>query len=324
MANLLMTCREAVERYIQDGDTIAMGGFVLNRKPYALVCEIIRQGKKNLYIEGSGAAGETDLLIGAGCVKVIVNAYIANAAFGNICRTFRKRIEQSQIKFEDYSLDVQPLRFHAAALGLPFVAVRHLLMGSDLEAKWGIKPEEYREDPKLPDLKLMVGANPLNSEEKIVYFPVPKIDVALIHAQKAALDGTIRIEGPPFIDADIAMAAKRVIVSFEELVDPEELRRDPWCNQIPCLIPDALVHLPFGAHPSQCAYHYDYDPEFMYAYDDACKNDELYQEFLNNYIFSVKDHQEYIEKIGIDCLSRLKVGIKNYVQDLPRRRAENE
>ncbi len=319
MSDLLMSCKEAVKRFVKDGCTVAIGGFVLNRKPYALVHEIIRQKKADLYIEASGAGGETDLLIGAGCVKTIVNAYTANAAFGKISRKFRESIEKSKIRFEDYSLDVQPLRFHAAALGLPFVPIRHLLRGSDLENKWGIKPEEYLSDPKLPDAKMIIGENPFDRKEQIVYYPVPKVDVALIHAQKAAIDGTVRLEGPLFIDYDIALAAKHVIISFEELVEQDELRKDPWCNQIPNLIPDALVNLPYGAHPSQCAYYYDYDPKYMYLYDKCCLNDGLYKDFLNEYILTVDDHREYIDKIGLQRLDGLKVGRKNYVENLSRR-----
>ncbi|MCL5935036.1 MAG: glutaconate CoA-transferase [Firmicutes bacterium] len=320
MEKLLLTCREAVEKFVHDGDTLAIGGFTTNRKPYALIYEIIRQKKKNLYIEGSGAGGEIDLLIGAGCVKLIVNAYVSNAAFGNIGRCFRKAVERGEIEFEDYSLDVQPLRFHAAALGLPFIPVRHLLMGSDLEARWGIPAWKYKQDPKLPPAKMLIRENPFNPGEDLVYLPVPEIDVALIHVQKAALDGTVRIEGPVFVDVDIAMAARRLIVSCEELVDPEELRGKPWHNQIPCIIPDACVCLPFGAHPSQCADYYDYDPQFMYLYENACRDETLYGRFLQDYIYSVEDHRAYISRVGSERLSGLRVGEKNYVEGLARRK----
>lgn len=320
MAELLMSLEKAVRRLVHDGDTIAIGGFTINRKPYALVREIVRQGKKNLYIEGSGSGGgETDLLIGAGCVKLIVNAYLANAAFGKIGRRFRRAIERGEIEFEDYSSDIQPLRFHAAALGLPFISVPHLLMGSDLEAQWGIPTEKYKEDPKLPPAKFLIRENPFNLGEKLVYLPTPKIDTGLIHVQKAAPDGTVRIEGPTFLDVDLAMAARFLIVSCEELVDPDELRREPWQNQIPGLIPDALVHLPYGAHPTQCTNYYDYDPEFLYLYDAVSRDDTLFVRFLDEYVYSLADHRAYIKKIGFELLKKLKVGEKNYVNNLPRR-----
>ena len=315
---MLMTCSEAIEKYVHDGDTIAVGGFTTNRKPYALIREIIRQGKKKLYVEGSGSGGEIDLLIGAGCVKLLVNAYLSNGAFGNIGRRFKRAVERAELEFEDYSLDVQPLRLHAAALGLPFIAVSSLLAGSDLEKKWGISAGKYLQDPKLPPAKLLVDKNPFNPEERLVYLPSPKIDVALIHVQKAAYDCTARIEGPVFIDVDLIMAARHTIISCEELVDPEELRREPWLNQIPSIIPDAIVHLPFGAHPSQCVNYYDYDPQMMYLYDYVCRDDGLYQGFLNDYIYSLQGHQEYLDKVNRYCLNKLMVGEKNYVENLVR------
>ena len=320
MTNLVMTCAEAIKKLVHHGDTISIGGFTTNRKPYALVREIIRQRKKELYIEGSGAGGgETDLLIGAGCVRLIVNAYIANAAFGNIGQRFRRAVERGEIRFEDYSSDIQPLRLHAAALGLPFIPVRHLLLGSDLEAQWGIPDGKYGQDLKLPPAKLMIGENPFNAGEKLVFLPAPKIDVALIHVQKATPDGILRIEGPTFADVDLAMAARRLIASCEELADPEELRREPWQNQIPGLIPDAVVHLPFGAHPSQCSGYYDYDPEFMYLYDGACRDEMLYDQFLSRYVYSPEDHRDYLDQIGQERLLSLRVGEKNYVENLARR-----
>lgn len=317
---LLMSCEEVVRKMVRSGDTVAIGGFTTSRKPYALVREIVRQKKKDLYIEGSGSGGgETDLLIGSGCVRLIVTAYVSNAAFGNIGQRFRRAVERGEVEFEDYSTDIQPLRYHAAALGLPFIAVRHLLRGSDLESKWGLPEEKYLRDPKLPPAKFLVRENPFNPGEDLVYLPAPRIDVALIHVQRASGDGTARIEGPVFADVDLAMAARRLIVSFEELEDPECLRREPWLNQIPCLLPDALVHLPFGAHPSQCPNFYDYDPEFMYLYDRVSRDDHLYREFLDEYIYSPADHRAYLGKIGADRLSRLRVGEKNYVENLPRR-----
>ena len=318
-----MTCSEAIKKFVHDGDTIAVGGFTTNRKPYALINEIVRQNKKDLYIEGGGAGGETDLLIGAGCARLIVNAYIANGAFGKIGRRFRAAVERNEIEFEDYSLDVQGLRFHAAALGLPYIPVRHLFLGSDLDARWGIASSRYSEDPKLPPAKLLKMENPFNPNEKIVCFPVPKIDVAIIHVQKMASDGTVRIEGPLFYDMDMVLAARRVIVSCEELVKPEELRREPWLNQVPSIVPDAGVHLPFGAHPSQCVNFYDYDPELINLYEHSSRDDNLYVEFVNDHIFSCRNHDEYLEKIGFERLNKLRVGTKNYLENLQRKSVDS-
>jgi len=315
----VMTMQEAVRKYVHDGDHIALGGFVTNKKPYAAVHEIIRQGIKDLYLEGGPGGGDTDMLIGAGCVKVLFNSYMANSGFTQVSRRFRKFIEEGKILWEDYTLDVQPLMYHAAALGLPFVAVKNML-GSSLIDKWGIPEEVYKSDPKLPPFKLKVEQNPFNPDEKVCLLPTPKIDVGIIHVQQAAPDGTCRIDGPIFLDTDVAMAATHCIVTCEQIVHPDELRDEPWRNQLPHVIPDAVVEVPHGAHPSQCTNYYDYDAMYLRMYDKVSADDQLFEEFLNEWIRGTKDHNEYLNKLGASRLLGLKVknGF-NYVPGLKRR-----
>lgn len=302
----IMTLKEAVKKHIHDGDHIAAGGFTTSRKPYAVIHEMIRQGIKDLIVEGGAAGGDMDMLIGEGRVKAYINAYTANSGYSNVSRRFRKAIEQGDLLFEDFSLDTQPMMFHAAALGLPFLPVRQLL-GSDLAEKWGISEKERKKIEKLPDKKLIMSENPFNKEEKVILLPVPKLDVAIIHVQKAAPDGTFRIEGSNFVDLDIAMAAKRCIVSCEEIVTVDEIRKDPNRNTMPGFAVDAIVHAPYGAHPSQVYNYYDYDKEYFKLYDKMSKEDDLFDEFMQTYVYGVDSHEAYLEKIGVNRLKKLKV-----------------
>ena len=114
--NTVMTASEAVAAFIHDGDCLAFGGFVTNRRPYALTREIIRQKKRNLYLEGGPSGGDIDMLIGAGCVAVIMISYIANSGYTPVGRRFRAAVESECLLFEDFSLDVQTIAYHAAAL----------------------------------------------------------------------------------------------------------------------------------------------------------------------------------------------------------------
>jgi glutaconate CoA-transferase subunit A len=311
--------KDAISQFVHDGDQIALGGFVTNKKPYAAVHEIIRQGIKGLYLQGGPGGGDTDMLIGAGCVKVLINSYMANSGYTQVSRRFRKYIEEGLILWEDYSLDVQPIMYHGAALGMPYVAVKNML-GSSLIDKWGIPAEVYASDPKLPPCKLIVQDNPFNPGEKVCLLPTPKIDVGIIHVQQAAPDGTCRIDGPLFLDTDVAMAATHCIVTCEEIVHPDELRKEPWLNQLPKLIPDAVVEVPYGAHPSQCSNYYDYDGMFMRMYNTVSGDDQLFEEFLNEYIHGTKDHMEYLDKLGASRLIGLNVkNGYNYVPGLKRR-----
>lgn len=318
-ANKVMTMKEAISKYVHDGDCLAFGGFVTNKKPYAAVREIIRQGRKDLYIEGGPAGGDVDMLIGAGCVKVYLNSYIANSGFTQVCRRFRKAVEEGTILWEDYSLDVQPIMYHAAALGLPYVPVKNML-GSSMIEKWGISAEIREKHPKLASRKLIVTNNPFNPDEQVCLLPTPKIDTAIIHVQRACFDGTCRIDGNVFVDIDIAMGATNCIITCEELVSDEELRKEPWLNQLPNLVPDAVVHVPFGAHPSQCTNYYDYDGAFFVMYDNASRTDEAFKEYLDEWVYGLEDNDAYINKLGAARLSNLHVkpGF-GYVPGLKRR-----
>lgn len=320
--NKVMTARQAVERFLHDGDCLALGGFVTNRRPYALVHEIIRQGKRDLYLEGGSSGGDVDMLIGAGCVKAIMIAYIANSGYTQVLRCFRRAVEQGQILFDDYSIDTQTIAYHGAALGLPYVAVKNTL-GSDLSDKWGMSREERLKHPKLSPDKFIFQDNPFRPGERLVLIPTPRIDVAVIHAQTASPDGTCRIAGPEFQDLDIAMAARHTVVSCEELVSDEEIRRHPERNSIAGLCVDAVVHLPCGAHPSQCFGHYDYDPAYYWEYDAASRSDEGFARFAEKYVHACPDHDSYLDALGASRLLKLRVEQGyGYVPGLKRKEAQ--
>ncbi len=306
MENKVFTMDEAVSKFVNDGDHIVMGGFTTNRKPYATIYEILRQGKKDFLGEGGPAGGDWDILIGEGRVQAYTNCYIANSGVTNVSRRFREFYEKGNLLMEDYSQDAIMLMLHAASLGLPFLPVR-LMMGTDLLNKWGISKELREKIDKLPNDKFVYMENPFKPGEKIVALPVPEIDLALIHVQKASFDGTCSIEGDEFHDVDIAIASKRCIVTCEELVSNEEIRKDPSKNSIPGFCVDAVVHVPYGAHPSQCYNYYDYDNPFLREYDVASKTQEDFEAFIQKWVYDVKDHKEYLNKLGATRLIDLKV-----------------
>lgn len=303
----VMSLHEAVKTYVKNGDSICFGGFTTNRKPYAAVYEILRQGLGDFTGYSGPAGGDWDMLIGEGRIRNFINCYIANSGYTNVCRRFRHEVEKKRImNLEDYSQDVLMLMLHASSLGLPYLPVS-LMQGSDLVNKWGISKEVRKNDPKLTDDKLVEVENPFNPGEKVVAIPVPRLDVAVIHVQKASVNGTCSIEGDEFHDVDIAIAAKRCIVTCEELVTEEEIRKNPSANSIPQFCVDAVVHAPHGAHPSQCYNYYDYDADFYKMYDKVTKTEETFNDFMQEWVYGIKDHDEYLNKLGATRLINLKV-----------------
>jgi glutaconate CoA-transferase subunit A len=315
----VMTAEDAIRLHIRDGDCIAFGGFVTNRRPYALVREILRQKKRNLYVEGGPAGGDVDMLIGAGCVAAYSNSYIANSGYTAVSRRFRESVEKGTLLCEDYSLDVQTIAYHGAALGLAYVPVKNML-GSDLAKKWGISEEERAKHPKLPKKKVVIQDDPFNPGSPLCCIPTPDIDVACVHAQAASPDGTVRLAGAPFQDADIAIAARRTIVSCEELLPDEEIRRRPELNTLSGLCVDAVVHAPYGAHPAQCFGHYDYDSAFYREYDLASRTQEDFDAFIDTYVTACPGNDAYLDRIGASRLAALRVQPgTGYVPGLPRK-----
>ena len=115
---------DAVAKFVEDGDCICFGGFTTNRKPYAAVGEILRQGQKDFTVWAGPAGGDWDMMIGEGRVKAYINCYTANSGYTNVARRFRAAIEAGELVYEDYSQDVLMLQLHAASLGLPYLPVR--------------------------------------------------------------------------------------------------------------------------------------------------------------------------------------------------------
>jgi glutaconate CoA-transferase subunit A len=314
---------EAITKYVKNGDHIVFGGFTTNRKPYAAIYEILRQGLKDFVGEGGPAGGDWDLLIGEGRVLAYTNCYTANSGVTNVSRRFREAYEKGTLNMEDYSQDAIMLMLHAASLGLPFLPVR-LMLGTDIANKWGISKEVRKTIPKLPEDKFVYVENPFKKGETVMALPVPEIDVAIIHAQKASFDGTCAIEGDEFHDVDIAVASRKCIVTCEELVSDEEIRKHPEANSVPGFCVDAVVHAPYGAHPSQCYNYYDYDNPFLRMYDGASKTEESFAAFVKEWVYDVPDHDAYLDKLGASRLLKLRsVPGLGYAKDMTKEAKKN-
>ena len=283
--NKVMSLHDAVAKYVENGDCICFGGFTTNRKPYAAMYEILRQGQTDFTVWAGPAGGDWDAMIGEGRVKAYINCYTANSGYTNVSRRFRAAIEQGKLIYEDYSQDVLMLQLHAASLGLPYLPVR-LMQGSGLVKYWGISEEVRKTLDKVDNLKCVEVENPFEPGQKVVAVPVPKLDTAIIHVQKASPDGTCVILGDEFHDVDIAVAARKVIVTCEEIVSDEFIRQDPTANKIFGECVNAVVKAPYGAWPSQCYGYYDDDDAALKEYDKASKYQDA-EDAVMDAVFSI-------------------------------------
>jgi glutaconate CoA-transferase subunit A len=320
--NKVMALSDAISRYVSEGCHLSMGGFTINRNPMAAVYEIMRQEIKGLHVYAHSNGQGVDELVGAGCVVKLEIAYAGSGRFAPTCVRFRKAVENGSLTVEDYSNYQMTLRFLAGAMGLPFIPTRSSL-GTSIIDKWGFTKSMRESDPKLPDKKLIVADNPFGGwgdASKLVFVPAINPDVTVIHVQKADQQGTSRIEGLTFADVEQVKAARKVIITCEELVETDRLREKPDQNQIPFFCVDAVVPIPFGAYPTACFRHYDYDPVYLNDYREVAQDDTRYQTYLNEFVLGVNNQSELLDHVGKDRIEKIKADPRTgYAVGLDRR-----
>ncbi len=287
------TLAEAVAS-IPGGAHVALSGFAIARCAMAFAHEAIRQGIKGLTVSQCVAAMDADILVGAGAVERIVYGGGSRGRFGQH-HCINRGIEQGTLVAEEYSSLSMAFRYLAGSLGLPFIPVRSLRGSDILKRLQEVAPSElsYVDDPFTGDNWLVL--KPL----------VP--DVAVVQVQTADEDGNAWIEGPRWENEEQVKASNRAIVITERLVPTEVIRRDPERIMIPGFRVSHVVHLPFAAHPSSVYRAYDYDADHIRQYAEVSKTPEGFQKYLDEYVYGVKDHWDYLELIGgvkhLTCLT---------------------
>ncbi|MEJ2095904.1 MAG: CoA-transferase [Deltaproteobacteria bacterium] len=317
----VMMLEEAIRRFVKDGCHLSIGGFTINRNPMAAVYEIIRHKIRHLHVYAHSNGQGVDELIGGGCVDRLEIAYCGSGIFAPTCVRFSRAVTEGNILVEDYSNYQMTLRFAAGAMGVPFLPTRSSL-ATDIIAKWGFSEEQRKEDDRLPNKKMCVVKNPFDRWadcDRVVLVPAINPDVTIIHVQTADVLGTSRISGLTFADVEQAKSAKYLIITCERLVAADALKDNPDHNHIPFFNVDAVVHVPYGAYPTACYKHYDYDPVYLKNYKNVSKDDELYREYLEEYVYGVKDQAAFLSKIGADRLERIKADpVTGYARNLER------
>ncbi len=283
----IMTAAEAVRRFVFDGAIVGMGGQSIGRSPMCIYQEMIRQKKKELTLVGCNLSIAMDMMVGLGLVRR------TELGTGNVERfgtthCWRKAVEQGRLENEDYSHLAMVTRFLGGEMGLPFMPIQSLL-GSDILNKKANGTEK----------KFEIIDNPWNRGEKVVLLPSLNPDVSIVHAQKADETGNIIIDGFLAHEPEMIRASKAVIVSCEEVISSDEIRRHPERTTIPYIYISAVVPQPWGAHPTSVYRQYQNDAEHMKEYQEcARKGGDAFQGYIDKYIYSSPTFDEYLEKVG--------------------------
>ncbi len=282
----VMTEKEAVQKFVKDGDYIGFELYGTVRAPLSIVREIVRQGKKHLKLAGQGLQ-DVDFLLAAGLVDAMDITYVGYEVYG-LSPILRRAVESGRVKTVEWSNGAMAWRFKAAAMGVPFIPVRSMI-GSDTLKHSAAKVVK---DP--------FTGMPVN------LLPALILDVGVIHVHRCDPYGNAQIEGISGFAMEMARASKRLIVTTEEIIPVEETKKYPDRVQIPYFLVDAVVEAPFGSHPGEMVYRYRRDEEHIREYIEMIKTEEGTKEYMQKYIYDVPDHESYLELIGKDRLTKLE------------------
>ncbi len=270
-----MSLKEAISMYINDGDLIGFGGLSFWRKPISACREIIRQEKKDLTLCTFVGGFEIDMLIAGGCASEVRSCFVGMEIFG-MAPHYRKAVESGSIKISEESEATIALGLRASYLKVPFMPLKGII-GTDMV--------KVRNDIKQIE-------DPLGSGTQLMAVPKIDLDVAIIHVPYADEFGNGNIAGAVWMDADMGKTAKKTIITCEKLVETEDIRHLPGKAQLPMQTTDAVVKVPFGAHPSSVYPLYTFDALYIQSYLQM-----NFKEYRRKFI-DIKTNAEYLENAG--------------------------
>jgi glutaconate CoA-transferase subunit A len=269
---------EAIDRFVPDGASVAMGMALESLIPFAAGHELIRQQRRDLELIGPISDMLFDQLIGAGCVRRITAAWVGNVSAG-LGHNYRRAVEHSvpgSLELEEHSNFSVGLGLLAGAMGVPYLPTRTLL-GSDLAHD---NPRIHRADPGL------------------LHVSAIRPDVAILHVQRADAEGHAHSWGNLGLTREAGLAAQHVILVAEEIVPAEVILSDPNRILLPPHQVSAVVHEPGGAHPSPVQGYYGRDHAIFGEYHRVSRSLDGFRGWLQEWVFQVPDREAYLEKLG--------------------------
>lgn len=289
LVDKLMSEKDAISRFLKDGDYLGIELYGTCRCPMSLTREILRQGRRNIRLAGQGVH-EADLLLAAGVVSELDFTYIGLEVFG-VSPVVRRAVETGVVKnVVEWSNAALSWRFKAAAMGVPFLPAR-VMLGTDT----------------LKYSSAKVIQCPFTGVP-VALLPALVLDCGIIHVNRADRYGNCQVDGISGFAFEMARASKNLIISAEEIVDTEVIRSRPDRTMIPYYLVDAVVHAPFGSHPGEMSEVYERDAVEYKRYLELCEKDDTMQTFLKETVYDVASHEEYLARFGQDRLNALRIG----------------
>lgn len=276
----VMSVKDAVGTFIQDGTYFAAGGFGGVRIPTAALHEIVRQQRKHLGFCGHCATHTFEILAAGADIDRCDISYVIGLEARGVSPNARRFVESGKVKTTEWSNASLTWRIKAASLGIPFLIGRQTL-GAD----------------SLPWSASRVIECPY-TKKKFATYPALYPDVAIIHVNEADCYGNAAFRGISNVDEDLARAAKHVIITCERLVDIETFRADPHRVRIPYFCVDAVCEVPFGSYPGNMPFEYFSDEAHLREWLTVEKDEAQFKAFLQKNIYGCRDHNDYLAVNG--------------------------
>jgi glutaconate CoA-transferase subunit A len=276
----VMSVKEAVEKFVHDGDYLGIGGFGANRIPTAVCHEIVRQRRKNLIFAGHTSTHDFQILAAGEVFNRCDIAYIIGLEARGLSPNARRYMESGKVESCEWTNYSMALRFKAAAMGVSFLPGRNL-MGTDTFKYSAAKVVKCPFTGKL-----------------FCLFPALWPDVAAVHVHEADIYGNCRLRGISIADLELARASKRLIITCERLIHNDAIRNDPTQTVIPYYLVDAVCEVPYGSYPGNMPYEYFSDEEHLRLWMQTEEDLEKFKKFLDQYIYWTKDFNEYLDLCG--------------------------
>jgi glutaconate CoA-transferase, subunit A len=271
---------------VSDGDTVAMGGCLYSRAPYAMLFELVRAGRRDLTLARNLMCFEAELTLVRGVASRLMSSWVGIGLPWGIPKVFREFVERDPSVYEEWSHLSFGLRFLAGSMGMPFLPTASLL-GSDVLTR-------------TPALQMRCPF----TDELLVAVPACQPEVAIIHAHRADPEGNAQVDGPVYMDLEFARAAKTVIVTTEQLVTAETVTRSADRTVVPGFLVDAVVEVPFGAYPGECYGLYEADFAHFDSYVSLVNADgaDGVETYLRRHVDEPGDFAGLLDLVGASTL----------------------
>ncbi|MGD0279008.1 MAG: CoA-transferase [Smithella sp.] len=283
LQNKVMKAQEAIEKFVKDGDHLVIGNYTVGTCA-ELVFEVIRQQKKGLTLYSQSGVFDVEVLVAGGCVDRLVSTFVYRAGGKEGGSAVERALRAGTLVMEDYTNFQYNARLLAGMHGFSFMQVLEGAIVTDLFKKRSFMGENKYKIIDCP-----------YTGKKILTVPAANPDVCIVHVQRADKFGNAQYWGALGSVAAAALASKRIVISCEEIVEHEIIQSSPHLTIIPSYRVDAVVEVPWGAHPTEVLGYYNLD-RMMYAmfFLMDITGDSL-KTWMDEWVYGCTNRQSYID-----------------------------